>query len=104
MPERPSVAFQGRRDGRSAFSLINAKWSAALERAGYAVEDYREEAAPPGLPPGWWYYRFYGDGAEIRREERRLYRRREDLRRAFPKPFSSGPDTYQQWFAAEHRG
>ncbi len=44
------IAFQGRRDGRSAFALVNAQWSAGLERAGrYEVSDYDPDAIPPDL-------------------------------------------------------
>ena len=39
------VAFQGRREGRSAFALVNARWSRALEDGGYTVVDY--VAGPP---------------------------------------------------------
>ena len=37
---RPVVAFQGSRDGRSAFARINAEWSRRLEAAGYRVESF----------------------------------------------------------------
>ena len=33
-PRRPVVAFQGSRTGRSAFALINARWSRALSEGG----------------------------------------------------------------------
>lgn len=49
MPEAPTVAFQGRREGRSAFALINAQWSRALESAGYVVTDYAPGAAAPDI-------------------------------------------------------
>ena len=40
------VAFQGRRGGRSAFSLVNARWSRGLEASGrYRVVDYHEGSA-----------------------------------------------------------
>ena len=39
------VAFQGRREGRSAFALVNARWSRALADGGYTVVDY--VAGPP---------------------------------------------------------
>ncbi|HSE53897.1 MAG TPA: glycosyltransferase family 4 protein [Gemmatimonadales bacterium] len=47
MPERGVVAFQGRREGRSAFALVNAQWSRALSSAGYRVVDFDRDAAPP---------------------------------------------------------
>jgi glycosyltransferase involved in cell wall biosynthesis len=49
MPERPVVAFQGRRDGRSAFALVNAQWSRALASAGYVVTDYSPGAPAPDI-------------------------------------------------------
>jgi len=47
MPDRGVVAFQGRREGRSAFALVNAQWSRALSRAGYRVVDFNRAADPP---------------------------------------------------------
>ena len=47
MPEARRVAIQGRRSGRSAFTLSNARWTRALEAAGYEVSDYRPGAPPP---------------------------------------------------------
>jgi len=44
-----SVAFQGRRDGRSAFALVNARWSRALAAAGYVVGDYPTGVAAPNI-------------------------------------------------------
>jgi glycosyltransferase involved in cell wall biosynthesis len=50
VPETPvSVAFQGRREGRSAFALINARWSHALAAAGYVVSDYSPGVAAPDI-------------------------------------------------------
>jgi glycosyltransferase involved in cell wall biosynthesis len=49
VPDAPAVAFQGRREGRSAFALINARWSRALASAGYAVTDYAPGAAAPDI-------------------------------------------------------
>jgi len=50
VPETPvSVAFQGRREGRSAFALINARWSRALSAAGYVVGDYPAGIAAPDI-------------------------------------------------------
>lgn len=43
------VAFQGRRTGRSAFALVNARWSRALQLAGYRVEDYSPGVVAPDL-------------------------------------------------------
>jgi glycosyltransferase involved in cell wall biosynthesis len=41
------VAFQGSREGRSAFALINARWTRALEAGGYTVVDYPSESRTP---------------------------------------------------------
>lgn len=49
MPDRGVVAFQGRREGRSAFALVNAQWSRALSGAGYRVVDFDREADSPGF-------------------------------------------------------
>lgn len=40
------VAFQGRRDGRSAFSLVNAQWGRSLSAHGYRVVDYGDGSPP----------------------------------------------------------
>jgi glycosyltransferase involved in cell wall biosynthesis len=42
--EAPVVAFQGRREGRSAFSLVNGQWSRSLSRDGYRVVDYGSDS------------------------------------------------------------
>lgn len=49
MAEAPLVAFQGRREGRSAFALVNARWSRALTASGYKVTDYAINAPPPDI-------------------------------------------------------
>jgi len=49
MPERTRVALQGRRDGRSAFGIVNAQWSRALVAAGYSVGDYAPGMAAPDI-------------------------------------------------------
>jgi glycosyltransferase involved in cell wall biosynthesis len=43
------VAFQGRRSGRSAFALVNAQWSRALEAAGYRVVDHGAAGVAAGF-------------------------------------------------------
>jgi glycosyltransferase involved in cell wall biosynthesis len=43
------VAFQGRRSGRSAFALINARWSEGLSSDGYTVTDYLVGAPHPDI-------------------------------------------------------
>ena len=48
MPDAAGVvAFQGSRKGRSAFALVNARWSRALEATGYTVVDYAVGPNPP---------------------------------------------------------
>jgi glycosyltransferase involved in cell wall biosynthesis len=47
--ERPVVGFQGRRDGRSAFALINARWSRALDDAGFQCAAYPNETSHPDI-------------------------------------------------------
>ena len=49
MSELGVVAFQGRREGRSAFALVNAQWSRALGSAGYRVVDFDREGAAPDI-------------------------------------------------------
>jgi glycosyltransferase involved in cell wall biosynthesis len=43
------VAFLGRREGRSAFALVNAQWSRAFEAAGYRVVDFDGGGAAPDV-------------------------------------------------------
>ncbi len=43
------IAFQGRREGRSAFAQVNAQWSRALTAAGYLVTDFPADAAAPDV-------------------------------------------------------
>ena len=49
MADPTVVAFQGRREGRSAFALVNRQWSRALTEAGYTVADYPDGAAHPDI-------------------------------------------------------
>ena len=45
---RRVLAFQGSRTGRSAFALVNARWSAGLSATGeYSVIDYDPQASSP---------------------------------------------------------
>lgn len=47
-PTRKTVAFQGRRIGKSAFALVNSHWSAGLEGDDrYRVTDYDPRGAAP---------------------------------------------------------
>jgi hypothetical protein len=53
--------------------------------------------AEPSFNKKYWYFGMFADGAPIRTEYRLLYRRRAELQKAFPDPFISGPDSYQEW-------
>jgi hypothetical protein len=54
-----------------------------------------------GLPRNWWAFNRYEDGVSIPKKHRTAYRSREDLRRRFPEPFASGPESLQAYFQAE---
>ena len=49
-----------------------------------------------------WSYDFFDNGERVRPIHRKLYRERPDLRKAFPKPFSTGDigSSYYHWFEA----
>lgn len=49
MANPPVVGFQGRREGRSAFALINARWSRALAADGWVVTDYPAGCSDPDI-------------------------------------------------------
>lgn len=51
VPGQRVLAFQGSRTGRSAFALVNARWSAGLSATGeYCIIDYDSQApSPPDL-------------------------------------------------------
>lgn len=49
------------------------------------------------VPSGWWAFGFYQNGQPISRQHRRNYRDRIDLQSRFPRPFDSGPNTFQAW-------
>jgi len=59
------------------------------------------EARDPRIPGKWWAYGTFDDGMPIQKPWRELYRRRADLKAAFPDPFRTGPGSYQQWLAHE---
>lgn len=65
---------------------------------------YRRQVAAagdPAIPERWWAYQAYADGTPIPKPDRVLYRGRPDLQAAYPHPFASGPDSFQQWLARE---
>jgi hypothetical protein len=43
-----------------------------------------------GIPDGWWHYATFENGVRISKPVRVIYRQREDLKKAFPNPFSVG--------------
>ena len=49
------------------------------------------------IPEGWWFYGTFDNGKKIPKTVRELYRDRGDLRRAFPNPQRTGPDTLYEW-------
>lgn len=57
----------------------------------------------PGIPSHGWAYGRYSSGGEISLAERRLYRDRKDLQRAFPDPFDSSAGGYERWYRSENR-
>lgn len=91
------------------FTDVDARNEAQIERRSAGRHEvfellrwYRERLsvhAARSLPPGWWAFARYEDGAPIERSHRVLYRRRRDLRERFPRPFASGPGSYQVWCA-----
>jgi hypothetical protein len=93
------------------FTKVNSVGEAQLERycAGrYEVFEllrwYRERLvanAARNLPNRWWAFAQYEDGESIARSDRLLYRSQAYLRDRFPRPFTSGADTFQAW-RAEH--
>ena len=58
-------------------------------------------ATDAAIPGRYWAYDHYADGAPIAREHRLLYRGRADLQQAFPNPFRSGSDSFQEWLRLE---
>ena len=57
-------------------------------------------ASDPKIPKGWWYYGTFDNGVKIPKSVRELYRDRQDLRDAFPKPLNSGQDGLYAWLMA----
>lgn len=52
------------------------------------------------IPKGWWYYETFDNGVKIPKSVRVLYRDRESLRKAFPKPRHTGPNSFYAWIEA----
>lgn len=65
------------------------------------IEDYRafvKQAASEPLSQHPWAFAAFDNGEPIPRDARRLYRAREDLKRAFPDPFG---ESFLRWWQAE---
>jgi len=64
---------------------------------------YRREVrrfAEPSIPKDWWALGRYANGEKIARSDRLEYRRRSDLKRAFPDPFGRSDNCgYFEWIA-----
>lgn len=58
------------------------------------------EATDPAIPAGYWHYRAFDNGTDVPDEARRLYRERQDLRAAFPKPYQV-ENGFLAWLGAE---
>lgn len=61
---------------------------------------YRHEVAAatdPLIPKGWWHYGTFDDGTPIEKNIRELYRNRPDLQKAFPSPYTTGPNSFFNW-------
>jgi hypothetical protein len=51
-----------------------------------------------------WKYGSFDDGQPIFREARMLYRSREDLKQAFPDPYSTAEPSYRRWLESNFTG
>lgn len=68
---------------------------------------YKEQvdaARDPAIPDRYWAYDQYGDGTEIERAHRLLWRERADLRMAFPDPFDASEGGFLDWLRAQGLG
>lgn len=63
-----------------------------------------ERATDPAIPKGWWAYGRFDNGDPVPKAARCLYRSRADLQAAFPDPFRSGPDSFQDWWVHHEAG
>ena len=65
---------------------------------------YKEQvdsARDPAIPDRYWAYEQYGDGTEIERAHRLLWRERADLRMTFPDPFDASKGGFLDWLRAQ---
>ena len=79
------------RDSPAVYKLI--EWYARVTR--------KQEGDTLSTQP--WRYGFYEDGSKISAGARIVYRERVDLQSAYPDPFSSAPDSFQNWYLNQGR-
>ena len=60
-----------------------------------------DAARDPIIPDRYWAYEQYGDGTEIERAHRLLWRERADLRMTFPDPFDASKGGFLDWLRAQ---
>jgi hypothetical protein len=61
---------------------------------------YRHEVlreTDPAIPKGWWHYGTFDNGIAIEKHVRELFRGRQDLRKTFDQPFTTGPGSFFEW-------
>jgi len=83
--------------------LMTERYAAANTEVYELWSWYRRqvlEAREPAIPAGWWAYKAFSNRVAIPREVRVLYRRRRDLQKAFPAPFSADAPSYYRWLVA----
>jgi hypothetical protein len=54
-------------------------------------------ATDPAIPKGWWHYGAFDNGTVIEKTVRELFRDRQDLRKTFNEPFTTGPGSFFEW-------
>jgi hypothetical protein len=78
-------------DGATASQASAIELVSWYRRETQALPD--ERLAPPA-----WNLGVYADGTSISVAERRVYRLRDDLQRAFADPYQAGPDSFRAWW------
>ena len=59
------------------------------------------EATSKAVPAGYWAFGQFESGTPIPKDARELYRHRVDLQKAFPDPYKSGRDSFEEWLRNE---
>ena len=88
-------------DSGDGFIMLD-KYAGDQHIASEIWEEYRrdlENAEHGHINFRKWRYECYDNGKEISEDERRLYRTREDLKQAFPDPYSINEPCYMSWYA-----